>query len=194
VLTRAWRKWIKTYQKAIAAAEKGFEKESAAKAKTLQREAAALQKTLEQRLALVQSGQPYLPRLSPKDFAIGQIGELDDDLILKMSPKGKDEARVGVLFDELQYDDTGLGGVPWLHVKVSRPDSFFVRGDLVPPLAEIKGERELADFTQRALRKRVFEIVEEIPRGAVSDFVLVPFEMEGVTPWLNAEKAKRPKK
>lgn len=81
-------------KRATIAVEMALRKEAAALEKANEKEVAALVKTLGQRLELINSGQPFLPRLSPKDFAVGQIGEFDDDFVLFMSKPGKDEARI----------------------------------------------------------------------------------------------------
>jgi hypothetical protein len=48
-------------------------------------EAKVLQRNLAYRLKVIKSGEPFLPRLSPKDFAVGQIGEFDNDLAFNTS-------------------------------------------------------------------------------------------------------------
>ena len=44
-------------------------------------QAKALVQQLAQRLTMLKSGKPYTPKLSPKDFRVGQVGTLDDDLL-----------------------------------------------------------------------------------------------------------------
>lgn len=183
-------------KKATDAVEMVLRKEAAANEKANEKEVTALVKALGQRLELVNSGKPFLPRLSPKDFAVGQIGEFDDDFVLSMSKPGKDEARISVLFDEWRCLPEFIRGgtVRLSRGWVSRPDSFYLRSHIVAPLVdvEIGGDRDCP--TNRLLRKHFFEIVDKIPRGAISDYVLVPYQMDEILAWLKDEEAKRPKK
>jgi len=183
-------------KKATNAVQIVLRKEAAAIEKANEKTVAALVKTLGQRLELVNSGKPFLPRLSPKDFAVGQIGEFDDDFVLSMSKPGKDEAGISVLFEEWKCLPEFMRGktVPLSRGWVSRPDSFYLRSNIVAPLVEVDrgGDRDCP--TNRLLRKHIFEIVDNIPRGAISDYVLVPYQMDEILAWLKDEKVKLPKK
>lgn len=185
-------------KQATNAVELALRKEAAALEKANEKEVAALVKTLGQRLELLNSGKPYLPRLSPKDFAVGQIGEFDDDFVLSMTKPGKDEAIISVLFDEWKclpdYIYIRGGTAPLSRGWVSRPDSFYLRSDIVAPLVDVERGDERDTPTNRLLRKHFFEIVGTIPRGAISDYVLVPYPRDEILAWLKVEEAKRPKK
>lgn len=180
-------------QKATIAVEMALRKEATAKAKANENKVDAPVRTLGQRLELVNSGKPFFPRLSPKDFAVGQIGELDDDFVLFMSKPGKDEARISVMFREWQCVSESMRGetVPMTRAWVSRPDSFYVRSEIVMPLANVENGFDNDSRTNRVLRKHFFEVVEKIPRGATSDYVLVPYQMDETLTWLKEEEAKR---
>lgn len=183
-------------KRATEAVEGTLRKEAAAQEKANEKEVAALIKKLGQRLELINSGKPFLPRLSPKDFAVGQIGELDDDLLLSLLKSENKEATISVMFEEWKCLPNFMQGkhVPLNLQTVSRPDKFYLRGDLVGSLVDAEKGHERNSPTNRLLRKRHFEIVEKIPRGAASDYVLVPFEMDAVLVWLNDEEEREFKK
>lgn len=84
--------------------------------------------------------------------------------------------------------------VPLHRQTVSRPDSFYVRSDIVKTLVDVERSFDRSSPTNRLLRKHRFEIVEKIPRGAISDYVLVPYQMDEILAWLRDEEAKRPEK
>lgn len=182
-------------KKATYAAEEALRKKVAAQERANEREVAALIKTLGQRLELVKSGNPFLPRLSPKDFAVGQIGEFDDNFVLLMSKPGKEEATISVMFEEWKYlpEFMRRENAPLSRRWVSRPDSFYLRSDMVAPLVDVETDKDRSSPTNCLLRKHYFEIVERIPRGAVSDYVLVPYQMDEILAWLKVEEEKRSK-
>lgn len=137
--------------------------------------------TLNQRLKVVKSDKPYIPRISPKDFALGQIGELDDDMQLSTSKGVDGVAGVGVKYEFLGYF-TGQPGV-WVH-GVEVGDTFQVRADFTANLQRAMGEYNRADPSVRLLRSHVYEVVEEKPRGLISNYILAPFKMDEVNAWL----------
>ncbi len=155
------------------------------------REATVLLRKLNSRLIVVKSDKPYVPRLSPKDFAIGQIGELDDDLLMSTTKIEGGVARISVMFEEFKYF-TGLRG-SWSRSTVSRPDSFYVQADFAAEMPSSEKEYDRASPENLLLRSHVYEVVEGKNRGAITDFVLTPFKMDEVQVWLKTEE-KRPKK
>jgi hypothetical protein len=160
------------------------------------KEALALQKQLNQRLKMIKSDKPFIPRLSPKDFAVGQIGELDDDVVLEMSEPGKEEATIQVMFDELTY----IGGsstpvaVSWTHARVYRPDFLYVRSPIVAPLTKAERNGDRNSPTNRMLHPLSFEIVDRKAFGLEWRYVLVPFKMDEVRPWLRTQAKPSKKK
>lgn len=149
------------------------------------REATTLLCDLGNRLKLVKSDKPYMPRLSPKDFSVGQIGELDDDLLLHILKIEEGTARIGVLFEEWKFF-TGNPGF-WTRGKVSRPDLVYLRAPFTANLALSKhGEDDQTEPSIRLIRSHVYKVVEKRPRGAASDYVLEPFKIDEVQTWLKA--------
>lgn len=157
-------------------------------------EATVLLRYLGTRLKVVKSSKPYVPRLSPKDFAIGQIGELDDDLLLSTRKGEGGIAWVGVMFEELDYRKAPpIPPDRWSRTTISRPDIFYVRASFAGDLPSPARDYDRASPANRLLRSHVYEVVEAKKRGLVTDYVLAPFKMDEVSAWLLAE-AKRGKK
>ena len=154
------------------------------------KEATVLMRDLGTRLKLVKSGKPYVPRLFPKYFAIGQIGELDDDLRLTSRTDEAGVARISVSFEELGY----LTGQPGIWSRNTHgADSFYVRATFADDLPSPARDNDRNSPTNRLLKSHVYEVVEGKKRGAVTEYVLTPFKMDEVQVWLKAEE-KRPKK
>lgn len=166
------------------------------------RNATAFLRDLDERLAVVKSGQPYMPRLSPKDFAVGQIGQLDDDLRLNILKVEGDVASIGVMFEKLGDEQSHPGRpVSWTYIGVP-PGQFSVRAEFVadlPPPEELAGGKKFVVFhddawpANRLLKSHVYQVVAGEKRGLITDYVLEPFKMDDVGVWLRAE-AKRPRK
>ena len=95
------------------------------------------------------------------------------------------------MFEEFKYF-TGLRG-SWSRSTVSRPDSFYVQAAFAADLPSPARDYDRASPANLLLRSHVYEIVEGKGRGAVTDYVLTPFQMDEVQVWLKAEE-KRPKK
>ena len=159
----------------------------------LANEARLLSRNLTQRLKLLESGEPFVPRISPKDFQVGQIGELDDDLGLFAGKAEKDgSVYIYVTFAVIEHK-MPVPQMPslWHRTTVSRPDRFHLRA----PFAADLPAGNTSDFdrnspTNRLLRSHVYEVIDKEPRGMVTDYVLTPFPMDEVQAWL-AEEAKR---
>lgn len=183
-------------KRATNAVEAALRQQAAAKVRASESAVITLAKTLGQRLELVNSGKPFFPRLSPKDFAVGQIGEFDDDFVLLMSKPGMDEAKISVMFREWQCVSDLIEGetAPLSLARVFRPDSFYVRSEIVRPLAKVEDGFVNDSLTNQLLRMQFFEVVDKIPRGATSDYVLVPFQMDETLAWMKLKGVKRTKK
>lgn len=151
-------------------------------------EAKGVARNLALRLTLVKSGKAFVPRLSPKDFEVGQIGEFDDDLLFSANGPKEGMAQIHVMFEELRYEDRLANLKVWHHNTVSRPDHFRLRADFVQNLQANERDYERASQANRQLRSHVYEIVaRERPEG----FILEPFTMDEVQDWLKKDKKQK---
>jgi hypothetical protein len=143
-------------------------------------QAKALMRHLAQRLNMLNSGAAFIPTLSPKDFRVGQIGKLDDDLqfSIRAEPDGG-ELPISVTFLELRHTND-IGNVAgfrnsWHQRTVSRPDLMFLKADFVDRLPKTHLDRDPKSPANRMLRAHVYQVTELRPRGAAKDYVLEPF-------------------
>ncbi|MCS7466929.1 SHD1 domain-containing protein [Stieleria sp. ICT_E10.1] len=153
-------------------------------------QAKTLAKHLGKRLVLLKSGAAFTPTLSPKDFRVGQIGTLDNDLqfTIRSKPEG-DERKISISF----YEHRHINELPgarnnWHTTTISRPDLMILKADFVNQLPETHLDRNRRSPTNRLLRARVYQIVESRPRGAAKDYVLTPFAMGDVEPLLMGKR------
>ena len=152
------------------------------------KEAKVLARNLAQRLTLVKSGRAFVPRLSPKDFKVGQIGEFDDDLLFSANSPDDGMAQIHVMFEELRYEDKLANLKIWHQNTVSRPDHFRVRADFIGNLQTNERDYERTSQTNRLLRSHVYEIIaKETPGG----FILAPFRMDEVQDWLRKDQKQK---
>jgi hypothetical protein len=153
-------------------------------------QAKTLAKHLGQRLRLLESGAAFVPTLSPKDFRVGQIGTLDDDLqfTIRSQPNGN-ERKISITFYEYRHINK-LPGMrnSWHVTTIARPDLMFLNADFVQQLPETHLDRDPKSRANRLLRGHVYQVVETRPRGAARDFVLTPFTMNDVEPLLSENK------
>jgi hypothetical protein len=153
------------------------------------RQARTLAEQLSSRLTTLQSRKPYLPTLSPKDFRVGQIGTLDDDLIFGATTAGEgDERKISVSFVELRStldmeQDVG-SRVSWHVSTINRPDLMYIKADFASQLPTSRPGRDPNASINRILHQHVFRIVEQRSRGSAMDYVLIPIEMQDVNPLL----------
>jgi len=155
-------------------------------------QAKLVSRNLTQRLKLIQSGEPFVPRISPKDFQVGQIGELDDDLLLSAQGTEKDgSAYISVMFEVFEHK-MPVPRMPsqWHRNTVSRPDRFHLRA---PFAAGLPAQQNLDRRSppDQLLRAHVYEIVDKEPRGMETDYVLTPFPMDEVRAWLTQQAKRR---
>ena len=152
------------------------------------KEARLLARNLAQRQTLINSGKAFVPRLSPKDFEVGQIGEFDDDLLFSANSPDDGMAQILVMFEELRYEDQLANLKVWHHNTVSRPDHFRLRADFIGNLQTNGRDHERTSQTNRLLRSHVYEIVaRETPGG----FILSPFRMDEVQDWLKKDQKRK---
>lgn len=158
-------------------------------------QARAMTKQLSARLTRLKSGKPSIPTLSPKDFRVGQIGTLDDDLVFGVSADGDgDERKVSVSFIELRSTldiDVDAGSHASWHVStINRPDLMYIRSDFASQLPMSPPDRDPNSPINQMLRQHVYRIVEQRPRGLARDYVLSPFDMQDVHPLLLGRRPK----
>ena len=155
-------------------------------------EAKALQKALVQRLRLIEAGEPFIPRLSPKDFQVGQIGEFDDDLKFLPQTIEKDgSAYVGIVFDEIRHrEKLARDIVIWHHTTISRPDRIHLRAPFAAALPVGQHDFDRDSPANRAIRPHVYEVIDKEPRGLISDFALTTFKMDEVRAWFQSQRAE----
>jgi hypothetical protein len=155
-------------------------------------QAKALMRHLAERVRTLKSGVAFVPTLSPKDFRVGQIGKLDDDLqfSIRAEPEG-DEIPVSITFHELRHtndsDDVRGFRNSWHHLTVARPDLMYVKADFVDRLPKTHLDRDRKSPANRMLRAHVYEVIELRPRGAAKDYVLTPCSMDQVLPLLTGQ-------
>jgi hypothetical protein len=152
------------------------------------REAKILARNLAQRLTLVKSGKAFVPRLSPKDFEVGQIGEFDDDLLFSANNPLDGMARIHVMFEELRSENKLANLKAWHKNTVSRPDHFRLRADFIANLQTNGRDYERMSQTNQILRSHVYEIMaNESPGG----FILIPFKTDEVEEWLKKDNQQK---
>lgn len=155
-------------------------------------QAKALMRHLVDRLKVLKSGAAFVPALSPKDFRVGQIGTLDDDLQFSIGsePDG-DEIKIGITFHEVRSTND-LADIPgyrssWHHLTVSRPDLMYLKSNFVDRLPKTHLDRKLNSPANRMLRSHVYQVVEVRPRGAAKDYVITPFAIDTIEPLLTGK-------
>lgn len=155
----------------------------------LGRRATQMADQLDSRLKLLKANRPYIPRLSPLDFAVGQIGELDDDLIFSLGKRDGNKQFVGLAFYELRFVGPPLG--MWSESVTHRPDSFSLEhaerlfGAMMPPAGFKQLKR--GDREDQLLRTTGLEVVRA-DGGFNPNNVLAVFPLDEVKAWLKDER------
>ncbi len=147
-------------------------------------------KILKARHAALKKKGLLAPRLSPKDLAVGQIGELDDDLLFGANLHPPDRAHITIVFQGYEYQTKFVPKPMWANSTTSRPDSFYLHS---PEFVKMAPEREIqvGDKADVWLRSQVYEVTGKATIGNVQHLLLQPLDMAPLKKWQASQVKKK---
>jgi len=153
---------------------------------------------LTQRFEQLQSSDPFLPRISPRDVEVGQVGELDDDLqfAIQADPETGSRRLLATTIEFRYINRLPGGNSPklrhsWHKAAVVYLNVFELDTDIVRNLPPRQLNRILNPSDLKTLRSKVYRVVAAKQIGERKLFRLEPLVMDEITRWMDATTHRR---